>query len=77
MTGEVVKVETANIPEFRQRELAQCVLASLELALAQPGAEEEFQAWLKEYRRKKGGKSRQRKESLDVFQRMPRLWRTP
>ena len=57
MTGEVVKVETANIPEFRQRELAQCVLASLELALAQPGAEEEFPAWLREYRRKKAAKA--------------------
>lgn len=57
MTGEEVKVETANIPEFRQMELAQCVLTSLELALAQPGAEEEFQAWLKEYRRKKAAKA--------------------
>ena len=57
MTGEEVKVETANIPEFRQMELAQCVLASLELALAQPGAEEEFQVWLREKRKKKAAKA--------------------
>ncbi len=45
------KVDIASIPDFRKEELARCVLASLEKAMAQPGAEEEFQAWLAAYKK--------------------------
>lgn len=48
-----VCVDVSAIPAFRRRELAQCVLASVKQAMLQPGAEEEFQAWLAEYRKEK------------------------
>lgn len=51
------KVDIASIPDFRKEELARCVLTSLEKAMAQPGAEEEFQAWLAAYKKKQPMKS--------------------
>lgn len=51
------KVDIASIPDFRKEELARCVLASLEKAMAQPGAEDEFQAWLAAYKKKQPPKS--------------------
>lgn len=51
------KVDTTSIPDFRRQELARCVLTSLEKAMAQPGAEEEFQAWLAAYKKKQPPKS--------------------
>lgn len=51
------KVDIASIPDFRKEELARCVLTSLEKAMAQPGAEEEFQAWLAAYKKKQPPKS--------------------
>jgi len=38
------------IPEFRRIELAKGALALTEQVFSMPGAEERYQAWLKEYR---------------------------
>jgi hypothetical protein len=61
-TSQAVHIDIASIPEFRGKELARSVLASLERAMSLPGAEEEFQAWLVEYRKEQAAKAAQRKE---------------
>ena len=38
------------IPDFRRIELAKGALALTEQVFSMPGAEERYQAWLKEYR---------------------------
>ena len=62
MTETVIHIDTSAVPEFRRRELAQCVLASLEQAMSLPGAEEEFQAWLVEYKKEKAAEAARGKE---------------
>lgn len=49
-----VHINTSEIPAFRRREIAKCVLASVKQAMLEPGAEEEFRAWLAEYKKKQG-----------------------
>lgn len=46
-----IMVNTAAVPDCYRHKLAQAVLASLERAMAEPGAEEAFQAWLAERKR--------------------------
>lgn len=52
------QIDTAAIPDFRKKELAQSVLESLERALSLPGAEEDFQAWLKQYKKTQSQKKK-------------------
>lgn len=66
MEGISVHVDTASIPDFRRRALAKCVLASLDRALSEPGAEEEFQAWLIQYRKKQAEKALQSEGGCEV-----------
>lgn len=46
------RIDTAQIPEFRAEELAKGALDLLHQAFSMPGAEERYQAWLKERRAK-------------------------
>lgn len=43
-------IDLASIPDFRRMELAKGALALTEQVFSMPGAEERYQAWLKEYR---------------------------
>lgn len=45
-------VDLASIPEFRRIELAKGALALTEQVFSMPGAEERYQAWLKERKAK-------------------------
>ena len=45
-------IDLASIPDFRRMELAKCALALTEQVFSMPGAEERYQAWLKERRAK-------------------------
>lgn len=47
------RIDIAAIPDFRRIELAKGALALVEQAFSMPGAEESYQAWLKERRSKK------------------------
>lgn len=43
-------IDIASIPDFRRIDLAKGALALTEQVFSMPGAEERYQAWLKEYR---------------------------
>ncbi len=43
-------IDLTSIPDFRRIELAKGALALTEQVFSMPGAEERYQAWLKEYR---------------------------
>lgn len=43
-------IDLASIPDFRRIDLAKGALALTEQVFSMPGAEERYQAWLKEYR---------------------------
>lgn len=43
-------IDIASIPDFRRKELAKGALALTEQVFSMPGAEERYQAWLKERR---------------------------
>ena len=43
-------IDLASIPEFRRIQLAKGALELTEQVFSMPGAEERYQAWLKEYR---------------------------
>ena len=45
-------IDIASIPDFRREELAKGALALTEQVFSMPGAEERYQAWLKERRAK-------------------------
>lgn len=45
-----LSIDLASIPDFRRMELAKGALALTEQVFSMPGAEERYQAWLKEYR---------------------------
>lgn len=45
-------IDLAAIPDFRRLELAKGALALTEQVFSMPGAEERYQAWLKERRTK-------------------------
>lgn len=45
-----LRIDLASIPDFRRMELAKGALALTEQVFSMPGAEERYQAWLKEYR---------------------------
>ena len=45
-----LRIDIASIPDFRREELAKGALALTEQVFSMPGAEERYQAWLKEYR---------------------------
>lgn len=47
-----LSIDVASIPDFRREELAKGALALTEQVLSMPGAEERYQAWLKERRAK-------------------------
>jgi len=57
-------IDLAAIPDFRREELANWALRLTERTFSVPGAEEEYQAWLKEWRAKgkRAVKAAQRKE---------------
>ena len=44
------RIDLAAIPDLRRIELAKGALALTEQVFSMPGAEERYQAWLKEYR---------------------------
>lgn len=50
---EAAFVDVAAIPDFARRKLARAALEALEMTMAEPGAEERFQAWLIEYRKRR------------------------
>lgn len=50
---EATFVDIAAVPDFVRRKLARAALDSLERTMAEPGAEERFQAWLVEYRKRR------------------------
>lgn len=62
--GQTLHIDLAAIPDFRREELAKGALALTEQVFSMPGAEERYQAWLKERRakQKRAAKSAQRKE---------------
>ena len=47
-----IHIDLASIPDFRRIELAKGALALTEQVFSMPGAEERYQAWLKERRAK-------------------------
>ena len=47
-----ISIDISQIPEFRREALAKGALALTEHAFSMPGAEERYQAWLKERRAK-------------------------
>ena len=47
-----LRIDIASIPDFRREELAKGALALTEQVFSMPGAEERYQAWLKERRAK-------------------------
>ncbi len=47
-----LSIDIASIPDFRREELAKGALALTEQVFSMPGAEERYQAWLKERRAK-------------------------
>lgn len=48
----VLRIDIASIPDFRRIELAKGALALAEQVFSMPGAEERYQAWLKERKAK-------------------------
>ena len=46
------RIDIASIPDFRREELAKGALALTEQVFSMPGAEERYQAWLKERKAK-------------------------
>lgn len=55
-----IHIDTAAIPDFRRIELAKAALALTEQVFAMPGAEERYQAWLKERKAKQAKASNRR-----------------
>ena len=47
-----MRIDIASIPDFRREELAKGALALTEQVFSMPGAEECYQAWLKERKAK-------------------------
>ena len=47
-----LRVDVASIPDFRRENLAKGALALTEQVFSMPGAEERYQAWLKERKAK-------------------------
>ena len=47
-----LSIDISQIPDFRREELAKGALALTEQVFSMPGAEERYQAWLKERRAK-------------------------
>lgn len=45
-----ISIDISQIPDFRREELAKGALALTEQVFSMPGAEERYQAWLKERR---------------------------
>lgn len=61
-----MSIDIAAVPDFRRVELAKGALALTEQVFSVPGAEERYQAWLKERKAKQkrtAGLPRKRKES--------------
>lgn len=50
--GQTLHIDIAAIPDFRREELAKGALVLTEQVFSVPGAEERYQAWLKERRAK-------------------------
>lgn len=50
--NSTLSIDLASIPDFRRIELAKGALALTEQVFSMPGAEERYQAWLKERRAK-------------------------
>lgn len=50
--NSALSIDIASIPDFRREELAKGALALTEQVFSMPGAEERYQAWLKERRAK-------------------------
>ena len=57
-------IDVMSIPDFRREELAKGARALTEQVFSMPGAEERYQAWLKERKakQKRGGRGRPAKE---------------
>ena len=57
-------IDVMSIPDFRREELAKGALALTEQVFSMPGAEERYQAWLKERRakQKQAAKAAKKKE---------------
>lgn len=49
-------IDVASIPDFRRIELAKGALALTEQVFSMPGAEDRYQAWLKERKAKQKGR---------------------
>ena len=60
----VLRIDIASIPDFRREDLAKGALALTEQVFSMPGAEERYQAWLKERRakQKQAAKAAKKKE---------------
>lgn len=50
---EQITIETARVPRAVRDDLARCLLERVVAYFDQPGVEDAFQAWLKEYRKRK------------------------
>lgn len=61
-------IDVASIPDFRREALAKGALELMEQVFSMPGAEERYQAWLKERKTKKGGQGRPVKERSAIHE---------
>jgi len=63
----LLSIDVASIPDFRREELAKGALALTEQVFSMPGAEERYQAWLKERRSKQKGQQRQSRKRKEIY----------
>lgn len=61
-TQPAVQIDTAAIPSFRREDLARGALDLMEQVFSMPGAEEQYQEWLKARNAKKAARAARRKE---------------
>jgi len=61
-----IHIDISMIPDFRRIELAKGALALTEQVFSMPGAEERYQAWLKERRAKQKGQQRQSRKRKEI-----------
>lgn len=60
-------IDIASIPDFRRIELAKGALALTEQVFSMPGAEERYQAWLKERRAKQNKATRSTRKGKETY----------
>lgn len=62
-----IHIDTNMIPDFRRIELAKGALALTEQVFSVPGAEERYQAWLKERRAKQKGTTKTTCRKKEIY----------